>query len=266
MTPEEIRYLIPGYLSAQLSVSETELFEDELKKSPALQIELEELRASWRDLALLPEEQPSAAMKARFYRKLNDLDTGRIRPPASSYAWWKPGLSGLVRQSTMVLALFCLGIYVGRVSMSGPGTSKDTSRLEEQVQSLRQTVALSLMDKQSANSRLEGISWSSRVSRPDSDLVSALLNALNHDPNTNVRLASLDALEKFSSDSAVRKSLIQALPLQDSPLVQIALIDGLVQMRDKEAAGEFKKLTGDRDANAAVRQRAEWGLQKLNLN
>jgi HEAT repeat protein len=132
------------------------------------------------------------------------------------------------------------------------------------VQILRQTVALSLLERQSATSRLEGISWSSRVEHPDSDLVSALLSTLNSDPNINVRLSALDAVEKFSGDPTVRKALVESISHQDSPLVQIALIDAVVHMRDDTAATELRKLTGDREVNAAVRQRAEWGLQKLS--
>jgi hypothetical protein len=265
MTSEEFRHMIPEYLSGRLATDERASFEAQLNQSPELRVELEQLRQTWHGLGLLGEEQPSAALRARFYQRLNDLNNGRSRPLAGGYAWWKPGLAGLVRQITIVLALFCLGMYVGRVSVSGHRSSAEAMRLESQVQSLQQTVALSLMDRQSPTSRLEGISWSSRVSRPDNDLLSALVSALNHDTNTNVRLASLDALEKFSSDPSVRKALVNSIGLQDSPLVQIALIDSLVQMRDNTAAGELRKLTGDADVNAEVRQRAQWGLHRLSF-
>jgi hypothetical protein len=265
MTSEEFRHLIPGYLSGQLTSAERVLFEAQLDKSPELRFEVEELRSMWQGLGLLPEEQPSAAMRARFYQKLNDLKNGRSRPVTGGFAWWKPGLSGLVRQITIVLALFCLGLYVGRVSVSGRASSQEAAQLQSQVQNLRQTVALSLLDRQSATSRLEGVSWSSRVERPDHDLLAALVTALNRDPNTNVRLASLDALEKFSDDATVRKALVDSISVQDSPLVQIALIDALVHIRDHAATGELRKLTGDADVNAAVRQRAQWGIQRLNF-
>jgi hypothetical protein len=265
MTSEEFRQLIPEYLSGQVASAEKALFEAQMDKSPELRIEVAELRSLWEGLGLLPEEQPSAAMRARFYQKLNDIRNGRSRSLAGGFAWWKPGLPGLVRQMTIVLALFCLGIYVGRVSMSGRASTGEAAQLQTQVQSLRQTVALSLLDRQSAASRLEGVSWSNRVERPDHDLLAALANALNHDPNTNVRLASLDALEKFSGDPTVRTTLVESLSVQDSPLVQIALIDALVHMRDNNAAGTLRKLRGDADVNAAVRQRAEWGLRRLSF-
>jgi HEAT repeat protein len=132
------------------------------------------------------------------------------------------------------------------------------------VEGLRQTVALSLLDGDSATSRLEGISWSNQVQRPDNELVLALLTTLNHDQNINVRLASVDALEKLAGDTAVRRALEESIPLQESPLVQIALVDALVHLRDNAAIDELRKLSSDHAANASVRQRAQWGLQKLN--
>lgn len=265
MTSEEFRHLIPGYLSGQVTSDEKVLFEAQVSKSPELRIEVEELRSLWEGLGLLPEEQPSAAMRARFYQRLNDIKNGPSRLLGGGFAWWKPGLQGLVRQITIALALFCVGLYVGRVDMDGRASHEEVAGLQTQVQSLRQTVALSLLDRQSATSRLEGVSWSAQVQHPDRELLSALLTALNHDANINVRLSALDALEKFTGDTTVRKALVDSISLQDSPLVQIALIDALVHIRDNTAAGEFRKLTGDAEVNAAVRQRAQWGLQRLNF-
>lgn len=265
MTSEEFRSMIPGYLSGQLTAAEKLRFDASVSERPDFQAELEELGAVWEGLGSVPEQRPSPAMSARFYQKLNDLNRGQTVSTATQYTWWKPGLSGLVRQAAVVMTLFCLGIYVGRVSVGGSSQKDQAAELREQVQGLRQAVALSLLDRQSASSRLEGISWSNRVEHPDTDLISALLNTLNHDPNTNVRLASLDALEKFSVEPAVRRALVASLPLQNSPLVQIALIDGLVQMRNRSAESELRTLSRDAQADASVRQRAQWGLQRLSF-
>jgi len=268
MTPEEIRLLIPQYLAGKLTPMENVLFEGELSANAELRQELDELRSLWDGLGYLPAEEPSPNLRARFYQKLSDVQSGRSRAGDGRYAWWKPGLQGLVPQAVIAVAVFVLGTYVGHINLgNGPASSnqQEVKRLDTEVQSLRQTVALSLLDRQSPASRLEGISWSSRVDRPDQDLVSALVTTLNHDSNTNVRLSALDALEKFTGDAAVRKALVESLPHQDSPLVQIALIDALVHIRDNSAAGELRKLTADADANAEVRQRAQWGLEKLHL-
>ena len=263
MTFEEIRLLIPQYLSGQLKPEERAIFEARLNASPELLIEMEELRSLWDELAALPEERPSDALRARFYQKLNAITKERRHVLDGGFAWWKSGLQGLVRQSAIVIAVFALGLFVGRANLQAPASTQEVKRLDTEVQTLRQTVALSLLNRQSATSRLEGVSWSSRVERPDTDLVSALLTALNHDPNINVRLAALDAVENFSGDATVRSALAGSIAQQDSPLVQIALIDAVVHMRNNAAAGELRKLSGDAAVNASVRQRAQWGLQKL---
>jgi HEAT repeats len=263
MTYEEIRLLIPQYLSGQLTPAEEDIFKTELNASPELGVEVEELRSLWDKLGSLPEAWPSEALRARFYQKLSAIGNEHGRVYDGGYVWWKSGLQGLVRQAAIVVMVFGAGLFVGHKNPGAPAPAQDVKRLDAEVQSLRQTVALSLLERQSATSRLEGISWSSRVARPDGDLISALLNTLNHDPNINVRLSALDAVEKLSGDASVGKALIDSLPQQDSPLVQIALIDALVHMRDSAASGQLRKLSGDSEANAAVRQRAQWGLQKL---
>lgn len=262
MTSEEIRALIPEYLSGRLAAGEKNAFEGELQANADLRIEVEELRYLWQEMGSLPEEQPSAALRARFYQKLSAAGND-YRRSSGGFAWWKPGLQGLIWQSTLAAAIFVLGMYAGHLALGGHASEQEMTQLGTEVQSLRQTVALSMLEKQSPASRLEGISWSSRVEHPDQDLVSALLTTFQRDPNINVRLSALDALEKFDGNPDVRRALVDSLPKQDSPLVQIALIDAIVHMHDHGAAGELQKLSGNTDVNAAVRERAQWGLQKL---
>lgn len=260
MSFDEWQSLIPQYLAGELTAAEKEAFEDQLSKNADLRIELAELRLVWQGLELVSQEQPSAAVRARFYQRLNAVNKGRSEASGRGWRSWKIG----VPQLAGALALFVLGVFVGRVNMAHSVSGLEIAQLRGQVEGLRQTVALSLLDGESATSRLEGVSWSTQVQRPDSELVSALLATLNHDQNINVRLASLDALEKLAGDATVRKALEQSIPLQSSPLVQIALIDALVHIRDNAATGELRKISSDEEVNASVRQRAQWGLQKLN--
>lgn len=260
MTPEEIRSLIPQYLAGQLNAAEQQSFSECMANDPSLNAEVTELEILWRDLGLLPAPEPSARLRARFYQELNaHVNPKPMAVPAR--AWWK---RAFVPQLLAACAVFGLGIGVGRLHRPDREPPSDVAQLQTQVDGLRRTVALSLMDKQSATSRLEGVSWVGQVDKPDQELLTALTTTLNHDPNINVRLASLDALEKFTSDATVRKALEQSIPTQQSPLVQIALIDALVHIRDNAAAQEFKRISGDKAIDAAVRQRAQWGLQKLS--
>ena len=258
MSEEELASQVLQYVAGEMPEGEQRLFEMAMQERPEVEAEVLSLRTLWQDLGLLPKPEPSAAMRAQFYQKLNALQ----RPShASRRLSWK-----LLFQAAGGLALFLVGLGVGHFNSNFNSTKPapaEISDLKTQVEGLRQTVALSLMDKQSASSRLQGVEWSSQVDRPDQELLTALLTTLNHDQNINVRLASLDALEKFTSDAGVRKSLEQSIPNQQSPLLQIALIDALVHIHDSGAAGEFKQLSGNTAVNAAVRERAHWAIGKL---
>jgi len=124
-------------------------------------------------------------------------------------------------------------------------------------------VSLSLMQQQSASERLKGVTWTGQLDRPSSEVVTALLDALMHDPNVNVRLATIDALERFASQDEVRRGAILAVQQQRSPLVQIALIDFMVKTNERESVAALRRLAMDPQVNDAVRARAEWGLQQL---
>lgn len=128
---------------------------------------------------------------------------------------------------------------------------------------MRQMVALSLMAQQSASARLNGVSWAYRAEPSDTEVLSALISAVDHDPNVNVRLAAVDALHAFAASPVTRKAVVESLPRQDAPLVQVALIDLLVDFRQREAAPELRTLASGTAVNDGVKQRALWAIGKL---
>src|SRR5579859_4332440 len=101
------------------------------------------------------------------------------------------------------------------------------------------------------------------MTQPDQQVEQALLHAVNHDSNVNVRLSAVDALAKYAANPEVQRALVDSLPVQESPLVQIALIDLLGQYSNKDAASALQKLAADKETNDEVRQRAEAVLKKL---
>src|SRR5205085_12402481 len=134
----------------------------------------------------------------------------------------------------------------------------EVAQLRGELYNMRQLVTLSLLQQQSAGDRLQGVNWSYRVEQPDTAVLAALLTTVNHDPNVNVRLAAVDALRNFSDSAVARKGLMQALGKQSSPLVQIAILDQLVELRERSAAAPVKLLLSGENLNSEVKQRAEW--------
>jgi len=141
--------------------------------------------------------------------------------------------------------------------------SAEVSHLRGEVDNMRQLVALSLMQQQSASDRLRGVNYAYRVEPSDPEVLAALLTTVNHDPNVNVRLAAVDALKNFTDNPVGRKGLVQALPKQDSPLVQIAILDQIVELRDRSADSTIQFLLSKQNVNPDVRQRAQWALKQL---
>lgn len=128
---------------------------------------------------------------------------------------------------------------------------------------MQQLVALSLLQQQSASERLKGVNWSYRVAPADPKVVSALVRTVEQDSSVNVRLAAVDALQKFSGAANVRQALIQALPREESPMVQVAIIDLLTQLRDRDSVPALQQLSRDTKADPAVRERAGWGVRQI---
>jgi HEAT repeat protein len=87
---------------------------------------------------------------------------------------------------------------------------------------------------------------------------------MNEDPNTNVRLAALEALGKFKHEASVRRVLIESLAKQNDPVVQISLIQMMVDMKEKSIIGELEKLTQQKEILKAVKDEAYTGILKLS--
>jgi HEAT repeat protein len=94
-------------------------------------------------------------------------------------------------------------------------------------------------------------------------VLDALFGVLDADSNVNVRLAAVDALVRFASESDVHRRLLHSLAVQRSPIVQIELIDLLVETSQKDSAGVLRELSVNAEVDRAVREHATWGLGQL---
>jgi HEAT repeat protein len=158
--------------------------------------------------------------------------------------------------------LLAAGIFLGRV-VSQPGGNPEMAQLRGQVEGLRQMVALSMLQQQSPSARMRGVTYSEQISQPDKQVLDALLQAVNHDSNVNVRLSAVDALQKFASDPEVTRAMADSIPGQETPLVQIALIDLVVDLKDPAAVTELRQVAGNDSLNPSVRERAAWAIERL---
>ena len=254
MICERVKEHLAEYLSGNLEGTTREKLISHLETCARCRAEVEELGSLWRSLELLPSAQPSTALRGRFNDMLEAYRLGQheAAAPRRSYAWWQ--------LAAAACALVFLGAAAGRLTVRQ--ATPEVAQLRTEVESMRQLVTLSMLQQQSASARLRGVSYSYQMQHADPEVESALLYTVSHDPNVNVRLSAVDALQKYAASPQVSKSLVDAIAPQDSPLVQIALIDLLVESRDGAVIPALRMLE-KANVNEAVRQRATWGLQKL---
>jgi hypothetical protein len=270
MICERVKEQLAEYLSGNLEGAAREKFVGHLEQCPRCQAEVEELGSLWRSLDFLPSAQPSVAMRGRFNEMLEAYRFGQAEAqkeaaksnvrqmPQPKFAWWQ--------LAAAACALLTVGAVAGRYGIPQPQTvpTPEVAQLRGEVESMRQLVTLSLLQQQSAGARLRGVTYSYQMDRPDPEVEKALLFAVSHDANVNVRLSAVDALQKYTHNPQVAKALVDAIGPQDSPLVQIALIDLLVDAKEGSVIPELRRLEKAAE-NEAVRQRATWALQKLGV-
>lgn len=271
MTCEKIRGKFADYLVGDLDEKSLAEVQAHLVSCPACREELESLSAIWTKLGVLPQEQPSPALRQRFYSMLEaykermekEETHARLGQTISNWiARFMP--KSPVYQFALSVLLIGVGLGAGYwLTGRHPDTTDEVAALRQEVRDIRRLAAVSLLSQASPSERLKGVSWSAQLTQPDEKILQALLDTLNSDPNTNVRLAAVDALYLFYDRPQVKEGLIHSLALQTSPLVQLSLIDLLVEIRERRAAEALEQLIQDEKLDPDVKKRAEVGLARI---
>lgn len=260
------------YLTDDLSRKERAEIDAHLQGCTLCREEYDTLLRLWSKLGALPEEQPSETVRMRFSSMLEVYQEGLRDAPASS------GMLAMVNRALekfwpaqpaaqvgLAALLLLIGIFAGSRFPSAADDRSEITQLRGEVRHMGQLLAISLLSQQSASERLRGVASTYQMDQPDEQVVSALLRALKFDPNVNVRLAAIDALEKFVSDPAVGREVLETLPRESSPLVQIALIDVLIQEKVRQSAEVLKSMAADPSVDNSVKQKIASGLKELSL-
>ena len=276
MNCERVKEQIPECLAGHLDKTAREKVIEHLETCAGCRNELAELGAVWRSMeALAIPAEPEPVMKSRFMEVMEAYQEGMLaaqahtsRQAAPVAASAKPAWAGFwpqrpVFQFALACALLAVGVFAGRLAFTPRGENPEMAQMKGQLEGLRQLVALSLLQEQSPSQRLQGVTYSVQMAQPDAQVEQALLRAVTHDANINVRLSAVDALEKYAGKPEIRRALEDAVAVQESPLVQVALIELLVQINDTDAAPALQKVVRDAQADETVRQHASQALQKL---
>jgi hypothetical protein len=252
---EAMESLLIDYLDNQLSAAEREKVEGMLAADAGLRHTFDELKTVLGAIEHSRVPEPSPRLRERFRKTLNAAaghsESKVIRLTPSFY------------RIAAAVALLVIGGGTGYWISRRQQQEKELAAMKRQLEETRSLVVRMLDNENSASQRLLGVQAALTTSAPDDRIVTALFKAMTSDGNSNVRLAALEALSRFRDEPGVRSGLIDALSTQSDPLVQMALIQLMVEMKEKESLPRLRKLTEDANSMESVRDEASAALIRL---
>jgi hypothetical protein len=207
----------------------------------------------------------SLALDDKFYAMLGKE---KKRQESSSFFFSMPSWTWLAPRLAFAVVLIVAGFAGGYFFNGGrkdPNVEmlSQVNMLTNQVADLKETMMLSLLEKESATDRLKAVSLTTEMDHVSNQVTDALFKTLNSDPSVNVRLAALEAIMPYAKIAKVREGLIRSIVQQDSPLVQVALADLMAQLQEKKSISEFDKILKDKKTPADVKKKIQESINVL---
>ena len=257
MEKEKLESMLIDYIDGKLSVEEQLQIEKEISENESSLQLYEQLKTVIIQLEETAEVQPSVNLHANFDRALKKEISNSKR---GGQIFFTPTFLRIAAGLALLVTGLGLGFWINKTQEQ----QHEVALLREEMNATKQLMMGMMANQQSASQRMQGVEASYQLEKADDEIVNALLKTMNDDPNTNVRLAALEALGKFHQQEHVRKALIESLARQKDPVVQISLIRLMVEMKEKSVIKELEKMTIDKENIRPVKDEAYSGILKLS--
>ena len=126
---------------------------------------------------------------------------------------------------------------------------------QQQIYAMRSTMDALLQDRSSFK-RIKGVNISHTIEQADPDILTALTNTMLHDEDAKVRLAAVNALERFAEEPLVKNALITALEESKEPFFRIKIIKILASIKDKSSLPLLNQIIEDDASQDYLREEA----------
>jgi hypothetical protein len=259
MEKEKLESLLIDYIDGKLSEGDRSLVEQELARNEEAYTMYEQLREVIQVMEKSSSLEPGISLK-RSFDKVLKTELESIQKPKGKIVSFQSYAYRIAAGVVLVM----LGVSIAYQVNKNYRQEQELARLQNEMNATKQMMMAMLDNQQSASQRMVGTTVAYKMVKMDDEIVTALAKSMNEDPNTNVRLAAMEALSKFYQEPGVQKVLIQSLSVQKDPVVQIALIQLLVQMKEKSVIKELEKIVDDPVTHEAVKDEAYSGILKLS--
>ncbi len=217
----------------------------------------ERLSKSLKKVVSEDTDNGSGERLSKSLKKVVSEDTDNRRGAASIFTR-NTNVLKIAASIALLIAAFSLGTQITVYQ-----SNKEIALLKQEISETKNLVMLNMLKQHSASERIKAVSYAYEMEDADKEMIDALVNVMNYDKSTNVRLEAINALHYFGDKKEVRLAMTQSLRLQTEPNLQIALIEMLVQLKEKGAMNEMERLMDDKQLPEIVKFKATEGVGEL---
>jgi len=262
MEKDRFEFLTMEFLKGDINKEDKVLFEVFLNKNPEYKREFNALEISWSVMDNIKIPEPTEEMDKNFFQLLNS-EIDKIE-----HSNWLDKLRASISlaikpQLAYGMLVLAIGLTVGYFLNSNTQETLTTVVANDETEEIREQLVLTLLEQPSANKRLQAVNEASKLNVANEKVIKALFITLNNDPNINVRLVAIESLSKYSNTPEVRMGLVESIAFQDSPLVQIALADLMVELQEKTSVDSIKELLQQPDIDKTVKEKLEKSIKDI---
>lgn len=215
------------------------------------------------------QQQPDASLRSNFYYMLNnEINKSNEGDHTKLSVGSAHQVTSNIFLAAAGFALLIAGTFLGSIITSRVNNTASVEKIEvvqAQLDEMKRNAMIFMLKDESSSYRLQGVSYAEELGRQDVAVVNALLDILNNDKNTNVRMAAAFSLSKYTDNRMVCDSLVASLPKQTEPILQITLINILVSIKEKSAERPIRQLINNENTISEVRSVAVKGVNELSL-
>lgn len=262
---EEHRELIDKYNAGSVDDNELNKLEYLIENGEVDLTQLNDISKIQQLIPTIEHQEASTTADNNFYAMLA-TESDKVKQNEGLFAglkfWWNRIWQSNYQwaYTIMVLLIGVSGGYFWSIK-SAPNT--EVQQLTAEVQQMKELMMLTMIEKKSTTDRLKAVSLTTDMDTVSNRVSTALLLVLKTDENTNVRLAAIEALAQFANDPKVRQELVLAIKYQESPLVQLALAELMVSIKEKKSIKEFETIIENRNTPNEVKKELQSAMQAL---
>jgi hypothetical protein len=255
------------YVSASLTPARKDELEALLAGEGYDVAELREMAVLYMDMDDIDIPAPSERLDEKFYAMLDAekkcIDVEEKRRPFLERI---TGVSfpRVISRMAYAAVFIAIGWMVAGMFQPEDKYEIKLQYMASEVNEMKKMMMFSMLNRKSASERLMAVQYLRDLVPDDEQVLTAMLDVFERDPNVNVRLATLDVLSTVEWDDRIREGLISNIEKQDSPLVQLALVDVMVSSGEDRAVEPLRQLLLRKDLNITVRSRVSEGLRYLS--